>query len=46
MNGLAIVLGLLYTFFGLAFYVYSAICLMLIAKKPELLTAGWLGFQF
>jgi len=43
MNGLAIVLGLIYTFFGLAFYVYSAICLMLIAKKTGT-PNGWMAW--
>ena len=43
MDGLAIVLTLIYTLFGLAFYIYSAICLMLIAKKTGT-PNGWMAW--
>lgn len=43
MDGLAIILTLLYAFFGLAFYVYSAICLMLLAKKTGT-SNGWMAW--
>jgi len=43
MNGLAIVLTIVYAFFGLAFYVYSAVCLMLIAKKTRT-PNGWMAW--
>ena len=43
MDGLAIVLTLVYIFFGLAFYAYKAICLMLLAKKTGT-SNGWMAW--